>query len=103
HPYRSYGSLPLCIFEGTSPALVTACLRPGTRPPGRDNAMILVRLLAVLRRHWPQTSIGSLKGIFAPSPPATRLRQGPPVVMAMAPAAAAAAHSAAPGHAYQGQ
>src|SRR4029453_5863803 len=31
-------------------------------------------------------SIGSLKGIFAPSPPATRLRQGPPVVMAMAPA-----------------
>jgi hypothetical protein len=54
HPYRRYCYLPLCIFEGTSHALVTACLRPGTRPPGRENAMILVRLLAVLRRHWPR-------------------------------------------------
>jgi hypothetical protein len=57
HHYRSYCYLPLFIFEGTSHALVTACLRPGTRPPGRENAMSLVRLLAVLRRHWPQTHI----------------------------------------------
>src|SRR5262249_2780442 len=57
HHYRSYGYLPLFIFEGTSHALVTACLRPGTRPPGRENAMILVRLLSYLRRHWPQTHI----------------------------------------------
>jgi len=57
HHSRSYCSVPLCIFEGTSHALVTACLRPGTRPPGRENAMILVRLLAVLRRHWPQTPL----------------------------------------------
>jgi Transposase DDE domain group 1 len=57
HHYRSYCYLPLFIFEGTSHALVTACLRPGTRPPGRENAMILVRLLAMLRRHWPQTHI----------------------------------------------
>jgi len=57
HHYRSYCYLPLFIFEGTSHALVTACLRPGTRPPGRENAMILVRLLAVLRRHWPRTHI----------------------------------------------
>ena len=35
HHYRSYCYLPLCIFEGTSHALVTACLRPGTRPPGK--------------------------------------------------------------------
>ena len=35
HHYRSYCYLPLFIFEGTSHALVTACLRPGTRPPGR--------------------------------------------------------------------
>jgi Transposase DDE domain group 1 len=55
--YRSYCYLPLFIFEGTSQALVTACLRPGTRPPGMENAMILVRLLATLRRHWPQTHI----------------------------------------------
>jgi Transposase DDE domain group 1 len=57
HYYRSYCYLPLFIFEGTSQALVTACLRPGTRPPGMENAMILVRLLAALRRHWPQTPI----------------------------------------------
>jgi hypothetical protein len=57
HHYRSYCYWPLFIFEGTSHALVTACLRPGTRPPGREHAMILVRLLAVLRRHWPQPHI----------------------------------------------
>ncbi len=50
HSYRNYCYLPLFIFEGTSQALVTACLRPGTRLPGHENAMILVRLLAALRR-----------------------------------------------------
>jgi Transposase DDE domain group 1 len=54
HHYRSDGYLPLFIFEGTSQALVPACLRPGTRPPGRENAMSLVRLLSALRRHWPR-------------------------------------------------
>ena len=57
HHSQSHCSLPLCIFEGTSHALVTACLRPGKRPPGAENAMILVRLLASLRRHWPSTHI----------------------------------------------
>jgi hypothetical protein len=57
HYYKSYCYLPLFIFEGLSGALVTACLHPGTRPPGRENAMILVRLLAFLRRHWPRTHI----------------------------------------------
>ena len=57
HHYQSYCYLPLFIFEGTSHALVTACLRPGKRPAGAENAMILVRLLASLRRHWPQTHI----------------------------------------------
>jgi Transposase DDE domain group 1 len=55
--YQSYCYLPLCIFAGTSHALVTACLRPGKRPTGAENAMILVRLLSYLRRHWPQTHI----------------------------------------------
>lgn len=55
--YQSYCYLPLFIFEGTSHALVTACLRPGKRPTGTENAMILVRLLSYLRRHWPQTHI----------------------------------------------
>jgi hypothetical protein len=57
HHYQNHCYLPLFIFEGTSQALVTACLRPGTRPPGAENAMILVRLLSYLRRHWPHTHI----------------------------------------------
>jgi hypothetical protein len=57
HYYKTYYDLPLFIFEGLSGALVTACLRPGTRPPGRENAMLVVRLLAFLRRHWPQPHI----------------------------------------------
>src|SRR5215471_16672762 len=57
HYYQNYRDLPLFIFEGTSHALVTACLRSGTRPPGAENAMILVRLLSYLRRHWPHTHI----------------------------------------------
>lgn len=57
HYYQNYCYLPLLIFEGLSGALVTACLRPGTRPTGAENAMLLVRLLASLRRHWPRTHI----------------------------------------------
>ena len=57
HHYQNHCYLPLFIFEGTSHALVTAYLRPGTRPPGTENAMILVRLLSSLRRHWPHTHI----------------------------------------------
>jgi hypothetical protein len=57
HHYQNHCYLPLFIFEGTSHALVTAYLRPGTRPPGAENAMILVRLLSYLRHHWPHTHI----------------------------------------------
>src|SRR3989441_5348932 len=57
HHYQNYCYLPLFIFEGTSHALVTAFLRPGTRPTGVENAMILVRLLSYLRQHWPHTHI----------------------------------------------
>ena len=57
HHDPNHCSLPLCIFEGTSQALVMATLRPGTRPPGAENAMIVVRLLSYLRHHWPHTHI----------------------------------------------
>jgi Transposase DDE domain group 1 len=57
HHSQNHCYLPLFIFEGTSHALVAAFLRPGTRPPGAENAMILVRLLSYLRRHWPYTHI----------------------------------------------
>jgi hypothetical protein len=57
HYYKNYCYLPLFIFEGTSHALVTAYLRPGTRPTGAENAMIMARLLSYLRHHWPRTHI----------------------------------------------
>ena len=58
HQYsKNYCSMPLLIFAGLSGALVTACLRPGPRPPGAENARIVVRLLAALRRHWPRPPI----------------------------------------------
>jgi hypothetical protein len=57
HYYKNYCYLPLLIFEGTSHALVMACLRPGTRPTGAENAMILRRLLRFLRAQWPETHI----------------------------------------------
>jgi hypothetical protein len=57
HYYKNYCYLPLLIFARLSGALVTACLRPGTRPPGAEHAMIVVRLLAFRRRHWPQPHI----------------------------------------------
>src|SRR5499426_4637524 len=46
HYYQNHCYLPLYIFEGTSHALVTACLRPGRRPISAENAMILARLLS---------------------------------------------------------
>ena len=57
HYYQNHCYLPVFIFAGTSHALVTASLRPGTRPSGAENAMILARLLSYLRYHWPHTHI----------------------------------------------
>lgn len=57
HHYQSYFYLPLFSFEGTSHALVTACLRPGGRPTGAEHAMILARLLPYVRQRWPSTHI----------------------------------------------
>ena len=55
--YRSTCYLPLLIFEGLSGALVCAVLRPGKRPTGAENAMILKRVLELIRRHFPDTHI----------------------------------------------
>jgi hypothetical protein len=57
HHYQNHCYLPLFIFAGTSHALVTASLCPGIRPPGAENAMIVVRLLSSLRRHRPHTHL----------------------------------------------
>ncbi|MEK7817709.1 MAG: IS1380 family transposase [Actinomycetota bacterium] len=57
HHYGHHCYLPLLVFEAHSGALVTAVLRPGKRPTGAENAMIMKRVLGLLRRHWPQTHI----------------------------------------------
>lgn len=57
HHYGHYCYLPLLVFEAASGALVTAVLRPGKRPTGAENAMIMKRVLRLLRQHWPQTHI----------------------------------------------
>lgn len=57
HHYGHYCYLPLLVFEAASGALVTAVLRPGKRPTGAENAMIMKRVLHLLRQRWPQTHI----------------------------------------------
>jgi hypothetical protein len=57
HHYGHYCYLPLLVFEAGKGALVTAVLRPGKRPSGAENAMIMKRVLGLLRQHWPQTHI----------------------------------------------
>jgi len=57
HDEKHDCSVPLLIFAGLSGAWVLAGLRPGTRPIGAEHALLCVRLLAVLRRHGPQTPL----------------------------------------------
>lgn len=57
HHYRSYCYLPLFLFEGISGKFITAALRPGKRPKGTENAMIIKRVLRRLRAAWPETHI----------------------------------------------
>jgi len=57
HHYGSHCYLPLFIFEGLSGKLITAVLRPGKRPTGKENAAIIKRVLGLLRQAWPETHI----------------------------------------------
>jgi hypothetical protein len=57
HHYRSTCYLPLMIFDGQSGALVVAVLRPGKRPTGVENAMIMRCVLTLIRRRFPDTHI----------------------------------------------
>lgn len=49
--------LPLVIFEGRSGKIITAILRPGKTPTGRENAAIVKRLIAFIRQFWPNTHL----------------------------------------------
>jgi hypothetical protein len=55
--YGNHCYLPLFLFEGLSGKFITAVLRPGKRPTGAENAMILKRVLKRLRAAWPHTRI----------------------------------------------
>ena len=55
--YESHCYLPLFLFEGLSGKLITAVLRPGKRPTGKENAAIIGRVLRRLRAAWPETHI----------------------------------------------
>ena len=57
HHYGGYCYLPLLLFEGLSGRFITAALRPGKRPTGAENAMIIKRVLKRLRQAWPDTHI----------------------------------------------
>ena len=57
HHYRKHCYMPLTIFDGLSGKLITAILRAGKTPTGRENAMIMKRVLARIRRQWPKTHI----------------------------------------------
>ncbi|MEO8407217.1 MAG: IS1380 family transposase [Oxalobacteraceae bacterium] len=57
HHYGSTCYLPLMIFDGQSGALVAAVLRPGKRPHGAENAMIMRRVLTRIRSRFPDTHI----------------------------------------------
>jgi len=57
HYYRSSCYLPLFLFEGLSGKFIAAILRPGKRPTGAENAMIIKRVLKRLRAAWPDTRI----------------------------------------------
>jgi hypothetical protein len=57
HHYGSTCYLPLMIFNGESGDLIAAILRPGKRPFGDENAMIMRRVLTLLRLHFPDTHI----------------------------------------------
>lgn len=57
HFYQSTCYLPLMIFDGRSGALVAAILRPGKRPTGAENAMIMKRVLTLIRKRFAQTPI----------------------------------------------
>jgi hypothetical protein len=57
HYYQSHCYLPLFLFEGLSGRFITAALRPGKRPTGAENAMIVKRVLQHLRAAWPETRV----------------------------------------------
>lgn len=49
--------MPLHIYEGFSGKLITTILKPGRRSKSVNVFAILRRIIAYLRKHWPDTMI----------------------------------------------
>ncbi len=55
--FNGYCYQPLHIYEGQTGKLITTVLRPGRRPTGKEIVTILKRVIAYLRRAWPDVAI----------------------------------------------
>ena len=55
--FKSHCYQPLHIYEGQTGKLITTILRPGARPSGKQIVSILKRVIAYLRRAWPDVAI----------------------------------------------
>ena len=55
--FNGYCYQPLHIYEGRTGKLITTVLRPGRRPTGKETVTILKRVIAYLRRAWPDVAI----------------------------------------------
>ena len=55
--FKGYCYQPLHIYEGRTGKLITTVLRPGRRPTGKEIVSILKRVIAYLRKAWPDVAI----------------------------------------------
>ena len=55
--FNGYCYQPLHIYEGQTGKLITTVLRPGRRPTGKEIVSILKRVIAYLRKAWPDVQI----------------------------------------------
>jgi hypothetical protein len=54
--YDGFCFEPMVIFDGKSGRLITAILRPGKRPTGKEIRSILKRVVARIRNAWPKVT-----------------------------------------------
>jgi Transposase DDE domain group 1 len=54
--HNDYGFQPIVVFDGEG-RFVTALLRPGQRPSGKEARALLRRLIGALRTRWPRVEI----------------------------------------------
>ena len=65
--FKGYCYQPLHIYEGQTGKLITTVLRPGRRPTDKEIVTILKRVIAYLRRAWPEVAIllrGRMEGFI---------------------------------------